>query len=395
MNRNKILKFAYVLIIVSVFVISNVTLSVAATKEEIKDKEGKIDEKINATNSEIRVVKGEISSTMAEVQELSNQISAYESEIAELESQIEDLNSEIEVTEKNLKEQEEKYNVQQDLLQKRLVALYEAGSTTYLDMLLSSDGLTQFISNYYLISTLAECDTDLLKSIETLKNEIAQTKVSLEEKKATVENSKNTIEAKSSALAVIKNDKTSKVSKLNASEKELQDQLDQFEKDKQDLERELAAILAAEEAANRRYDEDISSNPSSSGYISPLAGRTKNNITTGYRGYSTHTGVDFAVSSGTPIRAVKSGTVEISKALYDANGNYRSYGEYIVINHHDGTMTLYAHGSPGSRTVSPGQSVAQGETIMLVGTTGNSTGPHLHFEVRVNARPVNPTPYLP
>ena len=169
MNRNKILKFAYVLIIVSVFVISNVTLSVAATKEEIKDKEGEIDEKINATNSEIRVVKGEISSTMAEVQELSNQISAYESEIAELESQIEDLNSEIEVTEKNLKEQEEKYNVQQDLLQKRLVALYEAGSTTYLDMLLSSDGLTQFISNYYLISTLAECDTDLLKSIETLK----------------------------------------------------------------------------------------------------------------------------------------------------------------------------------------------------------------------------------
>ena len=65
----------------------------------------------------------------------------------------------------------EKYNVQQDLLQKRLVALYEAGSTTYLDMLLSSDGLTQFISNYYLISTLAECDTDLLKSIETLKEE--------------------------------------------------------------------------------------------------------------------------------------------------------------------------------------------------------------------------------
>lgn len=395
MNRNKILKFAYVLIIVSVFVISNVTLSLAATKEEIKNKEGKIDEKINATNSEIRVVKGEISSTMAEVQELSNQISAYESEISELESQIEELNSEIEVTEKNLKEQEEKYNVQQDLLQKRLVALYEAGSTTYLDMLLSSDGLTQFISNYYLISTLAECDTDLLKSIETLKNEIAQTKASLEEKKETVENSKETIEAKSSALAVIKNDKTSKVSKLNASERELQDQLDQFEKDKQDLERELAAILAAEAAANRKYDEDISSNPSSSGYISPLAGRTKNNITTGYRGYSTHTGVDFAVSSGTPIRAVKSGTVEISKALYDANGNYRSYGEYIVINHHDGTMTLYAHGSPGSRTVSPGQSVAQGETIMLVGTTGNSTGPHLHFEVRVNARPVNPTPYLP
>ena len=93
--------------------------------------------------------------------------------------------------------------------------------------------------------------------------------------------------------------------------------------------------------------------------------------------------------------AVKDGTVVTSTALKNPNGTYRSYGEYIVISHGDGTMTLYAHGAPGSRLVSPGQTVKQGQQIMSVGTTGNSTGYHLHFEVRINGRPVNPSPYLP
>ena len=113
-------------------------------------------------------------------------------------------------------------------------------------------------------------------------------------------------------------------------------------------------------------------------------------------GYANHTGVDFSGPgiSGKPVLAAKSGTVVTSTALKNSNGTYRSYGEYIVINHHDGTMTLYAHGAPGSRLVSAGQKVSQGQQIMSVGTTGNSTGYHLHFEVRVNGVPVNPAPYL-
>ena len=139
---------------------------------------------------------------------------------------------------------------------------------------------------------------------------------------------------------------------------------------------------------------NITNNPSSSGYIRPVVGYS---ITTGWMGYSGHTGVDFSGSgiSGKPVLAAKAGTVVTSTALRNSNGTYRSYGEYIVINHHDGTMTLYAHGAPGSRLVIPGQTVSQGQQIMSVGTTGNSTGYHLHFEVRVNGRPVNPTPYLP
>ena len=109
--------------------------------------------------------------------------------------------------------------------------------------------------------------------------------------------------------------------------------------------------------------------PSTCGYISPLLGKTANNITTGYKGYVGHTGVDFAVESGTEVLAVKSGTVVISDALKNSNGSYRSYGEYVVIDHHDGTMTLYAHGTADSRTVKEGDEVEAGQVIMLSGST--------------------------
>ena len=96
-----------------------------------------------------------------------------------------------------------------------------------------------------------------------------------------------------------------------------------------------------------------------------LFGKTKDDITTGYHGYSGHTGVDFAIASGTNVVAVKSGTVVISTALKNSNGKYRSYGEYVVIDHHDGTMTLYAHGLPNSRKVQNNDEVVAGQTIML------------------------------
>lgn len=385
--KNKILKYAYILVIV-VLVFSNSTLSIAATKDELNQRENELNQQIENKKSEIHAVEVQISETMTDIQDLTSKISAYEREIDDLTEQINDLNTEIEDNEVKLKEQEAKYEEQQDLLNKRLVALYEAGTTSYLDMLLSSKSLTQFISNYYLIETLVECDTNLLNSIEKLKNEIAETKAKLESDKEVIENNKETIEAKSSALDVMRKEKKSQVNKLNEDDKILQNELDEIEEECKKTQSELAAILAAEAASAA---EDISSSPSSSGYISPLAGVTKN-IATTYRG---HTGIDFPVSSGTPIRAVKAGTVTTSTALFNSAGNYRSYGEYIIINHHDGTATLYAHGLPGSRKVEKGDSVAQGETIMQVGNTGNSFGAHLHFEVRLSTGWVNPMPYLP
>ena len=123
-----------------------------------------------------------------------------------------------------------------------------------------------------------------------------------------------------------------------------------------------------------------------------------------YPSYSGHTGVDINRGvTGKSVVAVKDGTVVTSTALKNSDGSYRSYGECIMISHNDGTLTVYAHMLAGSRTVFENQTVKQGQVIGTVGSTGNSTGNHLHFEVRVltnsggkpTYKTVNPIPYLP
>jgi len=383
-------KITLIILIIFVMLFSNIIITFAATKSELKQQQSDIDEKIKETENKITEVENQLSDTMTEIQELTTKISEYQSQIDGLEAELTELEKTIAETEVKLQEAEKAFSEQEEMLKNRLVALYEAGETTYLDVLLSSSSIGEFLSSYYLISEITTYDTELLDQMEFAKNEIAIAKENLETSKQQVETVKANKEATANSLKTTQSTKEGYVAKLNEDEKALQAELDQFEEDKRAIERELASLAASSTITG----SVITGNPSSSGYIRPLQGYS---ITCGWYGYSGHTGVDFSGSgiSGKPVYAVKSGTIVTSTALKYADGRYRSYGEYVVIDHHDGTMTLYAHGYPGSRIVSKGQSVSQGQQIMSVGTTGNSTGPHLHFEVRINGRPVNPTPYLP
>lgn len=406
MKNNNFKKIEYISITVLIMIVlSNCFAVYASQKTDLKNEQSSIEKQIEETNSEIAGVKSQMSSTLNQINKYNSQISTYEDEIGNLQSQISTLSTQITEKEANIKEQEIKYQEQKTLLEKRLVAMYESGTTSYLDMLLSSDGLADFISKYYIIEQLTEYDTDLLKKIEEVRVQIETEKKELEESKQKVESSKTEIENKKNSLTVIVNEKNVLVNNLSAEERTLEAELEQFERDKREIQRQLEIIAAQEEAARRAAAKKNGSSgsnsggavsaPSTSGYICPLAGKSRGSITTGYYGYSGHTGVDFACASGTPVMAAKGGTVVISTALRYGSGGYRSYGEYVVISHGDGAMTLYAHMSPGSRTVSVGQQVSQGQTIGQVGSTGNSTGPHLHFEVRISGRCVNPTQYLP
>lgn len=383
--RNK--RIICISILILTILSTTVGFTYAATSQELKSQQADIDKQIEALNSEIAGKKSEMSTALNQINKLNSEISTYENEISDLQSQIDTLNTQISEKEANIAEQQIKFDSQKEALEKRLVAMYESGTTSYLDVLLSSEGLADFVSKYYLISQLAEYDQELLNNIETTKNQIETEKQSLETAKNEIETSKAAVETKKTSLATSRNEKKSLVSNLSEQEAELQEQLEEFEADKKAIQAELAALAAKSNVTAVA--------PSAAGYVSPIPGKTKSNITTGYYGYVGHTGVDFACSAGTTIVAVKSGTVVTSTAMKRANGTYKSYGEYVVIDHHDGTMTLYAHMLPGSRTVSKGQSVSQGQQIGQVGTTGNSTGNHLHFEVRINGRHVNPTPYLP
>ena len=353
------------------------------------------DQKIEEAKEELENINAEKSETLQQVEDLIMQISSAQSEIDELDNQIEEMNTQIEEAQSKLDDKQEEYDDKQELLEKRLVAAYEAGETSYLDVLLSSSSLTDLISNYYMLSEITQSDMELMDKIKKEQEEIEEAKQTLETSKQELDNAKAEKQQKTVELKNTKNQKDSYVAQLDEQEKNTQAELEQFEQDKRDIQAQLAEIARKEaENAGNSNISNIPNNPSSSGYIRPIVGYS---ITTGWMGYAGHTGVDFSGAgiSGKPILAVKAGTVVTSTALKYSNGNYRSYGEYIVINHHDGTMTLYAHGAPGSRLVSAGQTVSQGQQIMSVGTTGNSTGYHLHFEVRVNGTPVNPTPYLP
>lgn len=378
------LKQLFAILILSIFlVVTSTTIAFASKESELNE----IDKKVEETKDKLNDVKHELSENINEIKKLNNDISNYNNEIGDLEVRIKNLNTEIALKEADKKEQEEKYEAQRDLLNKRLVALYESGETSYLDMLLTSDGLTDFISTYYTIELLAQSDNELLDKIEATRKHIEDEENYLKSAKEEIETSMKTVKNKKNSLAQTKKKKDSIVNTLSAEEKRVQEELEEFERDKARIQAEIAA-----ESGGNKYPPMA---PSAAGYICPLPGRSKRNITCGYQAYPGHTGVDFAVPAHTPIQAVKAGTVFKSTAARRPNGQYKSYGEYIIINHHDGTMTLYAHMFPNSRKVQKGQHVAQGQVIGEVGTTGNSTGNHLHFEVRVGGRPVNPNPYLP
>lgn len=392
----------------------------ATSKTDLNNQSSSIDSKISETEHEISEVSSNLSSAMKEVQTLITQIGTYEQSISDLNSQIEDAENQIKEKEAQIEKTGKDLEEKQELLDQRLVAVYESGNTSYIELLLSSSDLSDFISKYYLISELATYDTELIETIRESKEKLENDKVQIEKSKEAIELSKADLEDKKSVLASAKSEKDKKVANLNSEEKQLKNELEELEKEKQEIQKELARIAreeAAAAAANGKPNNSAVTSPSSAGYIFPVAGCSRSNIgKLIYPSYSGHTGIDVNINvRGKSVVAVKSGTVVISTARsgsipnYGTDGkyvgSYSSYGEYVVINHHDGTMTLYAHMRPGTRTVKVGDKVSQGQVLGIVGNTGNVSprptasnplnGTHLHFEVRVGGSPVNPIPYLP
>lgn len=338
-----------------------------------------INKKINEANTELNGIKKDMSDTMKQVSALIEQIGGYEREIANLNNQLSKLSDELAQKEQELIKAEEECQKQDESLKARLVVLYEAGETSYIDVLLKSENLTDFISNFYLVEQLAEYDTELLEKLEKARNEIEAAKKAVEEKKAEIETIKSNKEETANSLKQAKSVKEQKAQQLTEAEKTKQSELEDYEQDRQDIQEELRKQSQNNSGGNI-YPGGTLAWPVPSCYY----------VSCEYMGYSGHTGMDIGASSGSTIVAINDGVVTTSTALRNSNGTYRSYGEYIIVNHGGGVVSLYAHGLAGSRKVSVGERVTKGQPIMQVGSTGNSTGPHLHLEIMVNGSYVNP-----
>ncbi len=376
-----------------------INLALATSTTDLQNEQNENNKEIQQQQKELKEVQTNKSKTITEIEQISDKISTYETEIDELDGKITTISSQIKTSEDKIKEAEKEYNKNEELLNERLVTMYEGGDSSYLDVILSSESLSDILSNYFLISELASYDTELLEKIDKQKKEIESEKNKLETSKKELNTTKSTKVSKQTQLKSAKNEKNKYVDKLSEDEKEIEKKIEQLQQDNKAIDAKIKAAQAAIEKAKKQQNSSNSSGLSSggknpSGFIRPVKGYS---VTTGlyYSSGRYHGAVDFSGSGikGSPIFAVADGYVVTTQSLRT------SYGNYVLIAHYNGLYTLYAHGLSGSIAVKAGQTVKQGQQIMKVGSTGNSSGPHLHFEVRKSpgtySNRVNPMSYLP
>lgn len=387
------LKFISILLVGIFLLQSNIVLAENTT--ELKNQQSENNKKIEETKEQLDEIKEEKSETMKQVQELTTQISQYQNQIDELDEKISGLNTQISEAEANLKKAQDDYTKQEELLQARLVATYEAGETSYLDFILSSASITDLISNYYLVTEVATSDAELLEQIEKQKKEIEEAKQTLENSKKELATSKASKQSAATQLQSSKKEKDTYVAKLNEDEKKTQAELEQLQADNDKIQKELKAaeerykkeleeLKKKQSAANNSNSTSTNTSTSSDSYNGGGSGFLQRPVKTGsvtatmyYSSGKYHGAIDYGVPVGTTVYAAADGVVIARGSLSG------SYGNYLVIQHTNGLRTWYAHGN-GVFYVSVGQTVSKGQAIMQSGNSGNSSGPHLHFEVRVS-----------
>ena len=363
---------------------TNETTNTIVDTQELEKQKDEVGEKIKDTNIKLEYVQDELSSTMLKVQEVEDKIIKYEAEVADLGNKMTQLQTSIDDATKKLEIASQNYDEKSKILANRLVAIYESGDIAYLDVLLNSESITDFVSRYYIIEEMTEYDAYLLKQVETEKNNIETTKQKLENEQSEMRIVKAKAEQTSVVLNNMKTLQQSYVKKLSKNEKKLQEQITAFKKEEAEIEAKIFAAnngIAGEiqyTGGDMLWPVAISGTVITSEFgirEHPIQGVVKQ-----------HTGIDIGNAPlGTPVVSAADGVVSYA-------GWLGGYGNCVMVNHGDGVVTLYGHGNKILTSV--GTKVKAGDTIMEVGSTGNSTGPHLHFEVRENETCVNPLKYV-
>ncbi len=345
-----------------------------------KHKEGVLTTQISSASSQISSLQGDISTLTAK-------LSALESDLAVHRARLEQLQAKYKQQTANYNRLSRDHEIALQRLEARLVQLYETADTSEIDVLLQSSSLTDLVDQIDYFNTIGEADKRLadrlaflsermrLARIETAstKRDVAEATAVLARKTEEQRAARDALLVRQNALATARANQQSMLASIRS----------QRHADEEDLTKMQAASAAiAAQIRSHSGSGSSGSGTSSSGLIWPVNGP----ITSGFgpRWGSFHEGIDIGAACGTPIHAAAAGTVIYS-------GWMDGYGNFVVIDHGNGLATAYGH---QSAIYVSGGTVSQGQTIGAVGSTGHSTGCHLHFEVRVNGNPVNPLGYL-
>lgn len=358
------------------------------------DKRDDINKLIQKTQQEIsnkkkkeKSVLDNLAKQQQDLVRLEKNFEAIKDQLVKIQNKVNLTKKQLQLLQSNLSSLEQNLQKTQHLLNQRLVAVYKHGPESYLEILLSSESFVDLLNRFNTIAYFVKNDLKLIDQLKENKKVVNAQHKAVQEKTRQYESEykimvsvrdKVSQEEKkiSQKVALTKQELT----KIQRDRAKLEKALEEYEETSREIEAELkkSGLANAGEALGTGK------------MIWPLKGRLSSSF--GWRTHPVlrkkkfHNGQDIAVPSGTPVYAADSGKVVVSGWL---NG----YGNYIAINHGRGISTGYAHNS--RLLVSVGEIVYKGQKIALSGNTGLSTGPHLHFEVRINGVPVNPIPYLP
>lgn len=385
----------------------------AASIEALEQQRAGINETINEARSNLEQNAQKKSATMSELNTINANIDRVQGEINTLAGQMQASQVKIDTKNAEIAVKQKEFEERKGILEERLVNIYENGDVSFLEVLFQAESFSDFLTRYEYMSFIAQKDQDFLKEIEDMRIALEKQRAELEQEKARYASLKSDqeykktllngeLQAKAAYFAQLEKDAVAFQSFLDEQQSHANDISAQiYEMQKQEEARRAAAAAAAAAANNASsasYNQPtpgtqtvLAADPTSGGLLWPVPGNMSISSRYGPRYHPLsgitefHLGTDIPAPGGTPIVSVKAGTVMWSNSHW-------SYGNNVVVYHDNGMSTLYAHMQ--SINVVPGQAVEAGQVIGYVGTTGSSTGNHLHFEVHINGQRTNPEPYL-
>ena len=404
MKKSRILRSAAAVLVSAITVFCSLPHpAYAATTSEIKDQITDLKVENAVIQAQIDSVRSQYNANASEIQALVDKKNAVDQEISLLHDQILNINEQLRIYGQMISDAQERLddaNLRLAQLNRqykeRIRAMEEEGEITYWQVIFESSSFTDMLDRMNMVDEIAAADTQRLVDLQVASATVEENQRILNEEMLDLQETRQQLSDSEEMLKVKRTESDDILRELIAQQSEFQAVLDEASKIQDDLLTEIAQKQKELQAA--QYKEELvkmalkgENPPSNATWIEPVSGYTisspfgnRKSPTAGAS--SNHKGVDMACPSGTPIYATRAGTVTV--ASYQAGGA----GYYVSINHGDGFASIYMHMT--RYVVSKGQSVAQGELIGYVGSTGIATGPHLHFGVSYGGTYVNPMAYL-
>lgn len=365
---------------------ASVKTQASNTLTGLEDRYSQLEKELEKLKSEMSKTQNQKNQQLKYKQQIDTEISLVEKQITLLNSQITELNKQITENEALLKEKEGEISENDELFKARLRAMYIAGETSVWEIVFTSKSFAELLTNAEYMRRLAENDKNLMEKLNLDKKGIVEARKIIETSKVKLDANKQTLSYKKSSLNTKYQESQKLLSALTQEENALKQEQIKINEEMEKIDEEIRQMLA-----NTDSDGDFVGGK----FLWPVPGYSTITSKFGWRilygKNNWHTGIDISGYNvyGKNIVAANSGTVITAVTTYVPK---KGYGKYVIIDHGGGYRTLYGHCS--SLLVKVGQKVKRGDPIALVGSTGNSTGPHLHFGIYINGKEVDPLPYL-